>query len=310
MNDLVFVTLSTFAEYDQAPLERLKESGYPYRINGSGKRMTPAEVIEMAGECAGLIAGVEPYSGETLAQLPHLKCISRVGVGIDSIDQEACEKRGIAILNTPDEPSIAVAELTAGCILSLLRRLHTLTDLTRSRQWKRIPGNLLQGKCVGIIGLGRIGRRVAKLLQAFGARIAAYDPVQDPPWAEENGVNYMTLETLLGISDVICLHASGGDGTFRMGNAELSTMKQGSLLINMARGNMVDDVALAKALTSGKLGGAALDVYPQEPYTGPLCDCKEIVLTPHEATLTIETRVAMEDHAVENLIAYLNDKQS
>ena len=310
MNDLVFVTLSTFSEYDQAPLERLKESGYPYRINGSGKRMTPAEVIEMAGDCTGLIAGVEPYSEETLSQLPHLKCISRVGVGIDSIDQEACEKRRIAILNTPDEPAIAVAELTTGCILSLLRRLHTLTDFTRSRQWKRIPGNLLQGKRVGIIGLGRIGRRVAKLLQAFGAWIVAYDPVQDLHWARENGVVYVTLETLLGTADVICLHASGGDGTFRMGDVELGMMKKGSLLINMARGNMVDDVALAQALMGGTLAGAALDVYPEEPYSGPLCDCQEIILTPHEATLTIETRVAMEEHAVENLIAYLNKNQS
>lgn len=308
MNDLVFVTLSTFAEYAKTPVERLKKSGYPYRINQSGKRMTPVEVIELAGDCTGLVAGVEPYSEKTLDQLPYLKCISRVGVGTDSIDHEACRKRGIAILNTPDEPAIAVAELTLGCILSLLRKLNTLTDLTKARQWKRVPGNLLQGKRIGIIGLGRIGKRVASLVKAFGARIVAYDPVQDEQWAQENGTVYVALERLLGTADVVCLHASGGDGTFRMGNSELGIMKQGALLINMARGNMVDDVALAEALKSGKIAGAALDVYPEEPYKGPLCDCEQVVLTPHEATLTIETRVAMEDHAVENLVTYLNDK--
>ena len=308
MKDLVFVTLSTFAEYAQTPIELLIKGGYPYRVNPSGKRMAPAEVIAAAGDCTGLIAGVELYSEATLDQLPYLKCISRVGVGIDSIDQEACRKRGIAILNTPDEPAIAVAELTIGCILSLLRKLNTLTDFAKSRQWKRIPGNLLKGKLVGIIGLGRIGRRVAVLLQAFGVRIVAYDPVQDDRWAQENGVVYITQERLLQSADVVCLHASGGDGTLRIGHAELNIMKQGALLINMARGNMVDDVELAQALMSGRIGGAALDVFPEEPYTGPLCDCQQIIMTPHEATLTIETRIAMENRAVKNLINYLNDK--
>lgn len=310
MNDLIFVTLSTFSEYAQTPIERLKKSGYPYRVNPSGKRLSPTEVIEMAGDCTGLIAGVEPYSEKTLDQLPYLKCISRVGVGIDSIDQAACRKRGIAILNTPDEPAIAVAELTIGCILALLRKLNTLTELTKSRQWKRIPGNLLQGKLVGIIGLGRIGRRVTVLLQAFGVEIVAYDPVQDDQWAQENGAAYVTLERLLRSADIVCLHASGGDGTLRIGKSELDIMKQGAFLINMARGNMVDDVELAQALMSDRIGGAALDVYPEEPYTGPLCDCQQVILTPHEATLTIETRVGMENRAVESLINYLNNKRN
>lgn len=309
MNDLIFVTLSTFAEYAQTPLERLKQSGYSYRINESGKRMTPAEVIAKAGEATGLVAGVEPYSQETLARLPHLKCISRVGVGTDSIDHDACRELGIAILNTPDEPAIAVAELTVGGILSLLRRLNTLTELTKARQWKRVAGNLLQGKCVGIVGMGRIGKRVTALLKPFGVQIVAYDPVRDVQWAADNGVAYITLDDLLRGSDIVCLHASGGDGTFKIGRPELAVMKQGALLINMARGNMLDDGALAEALKSGQIGGAALDVYPEEPYKGPLCDCEQVVLTPHEATLTIETRVAMEDHAVENLVDYLNERK-
>lgn len=308
MNDLIFVTLSTFAEYAQMPMERLKQSGYPYRINDSGKRMSPAEVIEQAGDVTGLIAGVEPYSEDTLARLPKLKCISRVGVGTDSIDHEACREREIGILNTPDEPAIAVAELTLGGILSLLRRLNTLTALTRARQWKRVPGNLLHGKCVGIVGLGRIGKRVTALLKPFGVQIVAYDPVRNVQWAADNGVAYITLDELLRGSDIVCLHASGGDGAFIIGRPELAVMKQGSLLINMARGSMVDDGALAEALKSGQIGGAALDVYPEEPYKGPLCDCEQVVLTPHEATLTIETRVAMEDHAVENLVDYLNER--
>jgi D-3-phosphoglycerate dehydrogenase len=272
--------------------------------------MTPAEVVEEAGDCTGIIAGVEPYSEETLNRLPHLRCISRAGVGTDSIDHSACRKRGIAVLNTPDEPAVAVAELTVGCILSLLRKLHALTDLTKSRQWKRIPGRLLQGKLVGIIGMGRIGKRVALLLKAFGARIVACDPVEDIPWGDKNDVANVALDDLLRKSDIVCLHASGGNGNLRIAKPELDIMKQGAILINMARGNMVDDVALAEALMSGKIAGAALDVYPEEPYTGPLCDCEQVILTPHEATLTVETRIAMEDRAVENLINYLNDKRN
>lgn len=305
MTKTIYVTLSTFAEYSLEPVELLKQSGLSYQMNTTGRRMTPDEVVQYAGDAEGLVAGVEPYSEETVAKLPSLKCISRVGVGTDSIDHEACKKRGIGILNTPEEPVIAVAELTVGCILSLLRRLPTLTHLTKSRQWKRVPGNLVMGKKVGIIGLGRIGRRVTMLLKCLGAHIIAFDPVKDLQWAKENQVNYVELDQLFKESDIVLIHASAGNNPFMIGQAELLQMKQGAFLVNMARGNMVDDAELAKSLNSGHIAGAAMDVYPQEPYSGPLCDCENVVLTPHEATLTVETRVAMEKKAVANLLNYL-----
>ena len=301
----ILVTLSTFAAYDPAPLNRLAQSGFRYAVNPSGKRMTPDEVIAAGAACLGLIAGVEPYKAETLDRLPRLKAISRVGVGIDSIDLEACRRREIAVLNTPDEPAIAVAELTLAMMLGLLRKLVELTALTRARRWQRIPGNLLAGKTVGIVGLGRIGRRVAGLVRAFGAVAVACDPVQDTVWTSANDVRYLPFEDLLRVSDIVTLHASGGENGLYIGTAEIAAMKSGALLINMARGGMVDDEALAEALASGHLGGAGLDVFAHEPYMGPLCDSERAILTPHEATLTKETRVAMEDHAVENLINFL-----
>ena len=164
----ILVTLSTFSEHSDEPLKLLQDSGFTFAINPYGRRMAPSEVLEMGRTSRGLVAGVEQYTAETLAQLPNLRCISRCGVGIDNIDLTEAERRGIAVLNTPDEPINAVAELTLAMILSLLRQLPKVDFLTHERKWQRVTGNLLEGKTVGIIGLGRIGRRVAELLQADG----------------------------------------------------------------------------------------------------------------------------------------------
>jgi D-3-phosphoglycerate dehydrogenase len=301
----ILVTLSTFGEYSDEPVRLLEASGLSFKINGSGKRMDPADVIREGGSCRGLVAGVEKYSADTLAQLPGLRCISRVGVGVDAIDLAEAKKRGVAVINTPDEPAQAVAELTLGMILGLLRRLPQLTTLTRDRAWKRMPGNLLAGKTVGLVGLGRIGRRVAGLVQAFSARVIAADPFPDQAWAKDHDVELASFDDLLERSDIVSLHASAGSTKVFIGPAQIDRMKPGAFLINMARGDMVDDNALAQALASGRLAGAGLDVFPQEPYTGPLCDQEAVILTPHEATLNHETRVQMEVKATQGLIRFL-----
>jgi len=305
-NEDILVTLSTFGAESDVPENLLVESGLTYRINPSGKRMEPHEVVEFGRNCRGLVAGVEPYTAETMDQMPNLSCISRVGVGIDSIDLVAAEKRGIAILNTPDEPVIAVAELTLTMILALLRRLPRVNSLTRCRKWQRVTGSLLMGKTVGLIGLGRIGRRVADLLQAFGAQVIGMDPYPDEAWAQRQGILLRDLPGLLREADIVSIHAStSSEHPFKLGAKELSQMKEGSWVVNLSRGDMVDDVALKEALDAGHLAGAGLDVFPEEPYRGCLCDSERVILTPHQATLTKETREAMETHAVRNLVDYL-----
>lgn len=308
-NDVdILVTLSTFSADSEYPLHLLKESGFTFRTNDSGRRMEPGEVVEMGRNCRGLVSGVEKYTAETLAQFPNLQCISRCGVGMDNIDLVEAERRKVVVLNTPDEPVIAVAELTLAMMLGLLRQLPRVDLLTRSRKWQRVTCNLLAGKTVGIIGLGRIGKRVAELVQAFGAIVVGAEPYPDPIWVSKHDVELMDLQKLLVRADVVSIHVSpSSDRRFCLGTEEFTLMKQGAWLINMARGDMVDEIALKDALDSGRLSGAGLDVYTREPYHGPLCDNDRVILSPHQATLTVESRVAMETRAVGNAVQYLRD---
>jgi len=302
----ILVTLSTFSAESDTPLKLLEKSGFEFRTNPYGRRMKPSEAVEFGRSCRGLIAGVEEYSADSLAQLPNLRCISRCGSGIGNIALEEAKRRGIAILNTPDEPTVAVAELTLGIILALLRQLPAVNSLTRQRKWQRVAGRLLEGKIVGIVGLGRIGRRVAELVRAFGAAVIAVDPRLDNDWVRAQDVELLDLSTLLARADIVSIHAAQSrEQPLHLGAAEFALMKPGAWLVNMARGDMVDDVALAEALASERLSGAGLDVFPQEPYTGVLCDSDRVILSPHQATLTVETRVAMEIRAVENVVRYL-----
>ena len=306
MSDRIFVTLSTFSEYDPAPRLRLEESGVPFSVNPSGKRITTSELVAQAADATVTIAGVEPYDASVLAQLSRLRCISRCGAGTDSVDLEEARRRGIAVLNTPDVPTEAVAELAVAMILSLARNLRQQANLMGRREWKRIEGHLIAGRCVGLVGLGRIGQRVVELLQPFGAVIPRSDPAANAAWAAARGVTLVALDELLATSDVVSLHAArSGTHPLRLGSGELARMKAGAVLVNLARGGMVDESALHEALTSGHLAGAGMDVDSEEPYRGPLCDLENVVLTPHDATLTVETRVAMELECVDKAIRFV-----
>lgn len=302
----ILVTLSTFGAYSDEPVRLLDESALCWRANPYGRRMQPEEVVESGADSLGLVAGVEPYTAETLDRLPRLRCISRCGVGMEGIDLEAARARGVAVLNTPDAPTVAVAEYALALILALLRRLVEVDSRTKDRSWRRVDGRLLAGKTVGVIGLGRVGRRVAELLLAFDARVLAADPRADAAWAGSRGVEVVELGELLETADIVTIHASHLDRQpLRLGREELGRMKPGGWLVNLARGQMVDEEALLEALDSGRLQGAALDVYSEEPYRGPLCDHERVILSPHQATLTLESRAAMETAAVMNLLAHL-----
>jgi len=299
----IYVTLSTFGESSSEPIWLLEQSGLKFGINQTGKRPSAQEVLQNCCEAKVLIAGVEEYGVGDLSHFKRLKCISRCGVGTDNIDKVAAEKLGIKILNTPDEPVQAVAEHTLCLMLSLLRRLSELDRDTHAGKWKRHTGNLLQGKTVGLIGYGRIGKRTGELVRAFGASLL----VMDPNFAPTEGIERaMELKILLARSDIVSLHCSLG--AIRLGVRELASMRKGAWLINTARGDLVDEGALGETLNCGHLAGAALDVFSEEPYRGNLLGNSRVILTPHQATLTKETRSAMEVKAVENAVDFL--KQS
>ena len=309
VSNKIFVALATYAEYGDAPLKLLKESGFPYILNTLGKRLSRDEIIDLGRDSEGVIAGVEPYDDYVLDRLPYLRCISRCGIGIDNISVETARKKGIKIFNTPDVVIQPVAELTIAMIFDLLRKLSFHTMLLKSKTWKKSGGHLLAGKKVGVLGLGRIGKKVAEILLKLDAEVYGTDIVPDGRWAEKTGIKIVPLDELLRLSDIITVHVSINKNNGPIfGEKEISAMKKGSFLINTARGQVVDESALYNALKKKHLEGAALDVFPEEPYLGKLCELENIVMTPHIATLTEESRAQMEIEATLNIINYFKSE--
>ena len=303
MKDKVFVALSTFAEYGEEPLKLLDQSGINYSLNELGRRLVREEIVDLGKGATGIIAGVEPYDAPVLELLPELKCISRCGVGIDNIDLDLAKEKGVAIRNTPDVVIRPVVELTIAMMFDLMRKLSLHTGRLWKKEWRKSAGNLLAGKTVGILGLGRIGRSVSETLLKLDAQVIGTDIHPDVGWAKNCGVRIVPLDELLATSDILSLHLSVvPENRFILGSEEIASMKKGAWLVNVSRGNLLDDSALFEALASDKLEGAAMDVFPEEPYSGPLCNLDNVVMTPHVATLTKESRVQMELEATENLL--------
>ena len=300
MNALVIST-SSFDIDNNPPIQHLLQQGMQIITNPHRRKLTEDEIIELlSGGAIGLIAGIEPLTERVFQSAKNLKVISRCGAGLDSVDLVAARNHGITVLNTPEAPAQAVAELTMGFILSLLRQISQIDQSVRQGEWPRTQGRLLAAQTVGIIGLGHIGRRVVRLCQAFEANVIVHDPYANQV---PTGVALMPLEQLLATADIITLHLPYAPDTHHLLNARaFATMKPEAIVINAARGGLVDENALAEALQTGKLSAAALDVFEQEPYHGPLIECSNIILTSHVGSLARESRQRMEVEAAENLL--------
>ncbi len=293
----IAISTTSFARYDSCPLSLCTEKGYEVILNPHGRKVRPDELIELAKDAVGLIAGTESITEEVLVKLPSLKVISRCGAGIDNIDRDATKRFGVIILNTPDGPTLAVAELTVGLILSLLRKIYQIDTAIRNNKWEKLMGNLLCGKKVGIKGFGRVGKKVAELLSPFGCELAYSDPFVEDGLL---GLCRLSLEDLLGWADIISIHASTKEKI--IGGREFKLMKKGAWLINTARGGIVDETVLYAYLKKGYLSGAALDVFEEEPYTGPLKELDNVILTSHVGSYAKEARIEMEIKSVRNLL--------
>lgn len=303
MANKVLTSPSSMGQCGSEPFDLLRENGYEVINNPYGRKLTEDEVIELAKDCVGIVAGVEPLTPRVMDALPNLKCISRVGVGMDNVDLEYAKQKGIIVVNTPDGPTRGVAELTLAMTLSLLRRIPQADAALHQRKWKKQIGNLFLDKKVGIIGLGRIGKSVAELFRGLKNPVIGYDPFANEAWAKENGVELATFDEVLKQADILTLHVPGNkDKSPVIGEAEIAMMKDGAFLINIARGGVVDETALYDALKDGKLAGAAIDVYTKEPYDGPLCDLDNIIMTPHLGSYAKEGKLQMEIDAVKNFI--------
>lgn len=306
MTQKILTSPSSMGEVGPQPFDILKENGFEIINNPYGRKLTEDEVIELAQGCVGIVAGVEPLTPRVMDALPDLKCISRVGVGMDNVDIEYAKQKGIMVVNTPDGPTRGVAELTLGMTLSLLRRIPQADAAIKNKQWKKQIGNLIYEKQVGVIGLGRIGKMVAGLFRGIGNPVIGFDLYPDEQWATENSVNLNSFENVLKMADIITLHIPGNkDKSPVIGRKELSMMKKGAFIINISRGGVVDEEALYDALKNGHLAGAAIDVFTKEPYNGSLCDLDNVVLTPHLGSYAREGKLQMEIDAVLNLINVL-----
>ncbi len=306
----VLITTSGFAVERSTALATLRDAGVEVVVNPMGRRLTEAEARNLMAEIdpVGLIAGLEPITPSVLAAAASLRVVSRCGAGVDNVDLEAARARRIQVRNTPEAPGAAVAELTMGLMLAVLRRICEGDREVRAGRWPSVPGAHLGARTVGLIGFGRIGRRVATLLAPFGCEILASDPAMDADAARDLGVAVHSLGDLNDRADVVSLHMPLTSDTRHLVDAAfIGRLPAGAAVINTARGGLVDEPALLAALDAGHVAGAALDVFEEEPYRGPLSGHPAVVLSPHAGSRAREVRGAMEAEAADNLLQALRD---
>jgi D-3-phosphoglycerate dehydrogenase len=300
----ILISTSSFNLDNFSELSVIRSSGIEVKLNPFKTRLTEDQVIELLGaESVGLIAGLESLNSRVLRSATALKVIARVGTGLDSVDLGEAAKLGIKVLNTPDAPTSAVAELTLGHILGLLRNIAKSDRQIRDNKWQGQMGTLLETKTVGVVGFGRIGQRVAKLVASFGAKVIVSDPYTDTTEYEN-----CALDELCQLVDVLTLHLPYVEKTHNLiGSRQFQLMKKGSFVINVSRGGLIDEIALLQALESEHIAGAALDCFEQEPYFGPLSKLKNVQMTAHMGTYARETRDQMEREASLLLVKALRE---
>ena len=306
----VLVTTVPFADRNRLPMELLQAAGIECSINPLGRRLKEEELGEMVGDVDVLIAGTEPITDRVMQRAGRLKFISRVGIGLDSVDLLSAQRRGIKVSYTPDAPAPAVAELTMGLILSLLRSIHVANLQMHAGKWNRYLGRRIAEVTVGIIGTGRVGARVLRRISAFGTpRVLANDISPNTKLVPELKLEWVDKETIYRNADVISLHVPMTVQTKNMIRREqLLQMKADALLVNTSRGGIINEKDLAEALQSGHLGGAAIDVFEHEPYSGQLLGIERCLLTAHMGSMSVDCRERMEIEATEEVVRFVQGK--
>ena len=289
-------------------LERLKPYGdvvlYTDRPQTSEEKILRAEKADILINSRGMVK----WTAEVLRCLPKLKLISLCSIGTDMIALDAAKKKGIVVCNQPGRTAPVVAEHSFGLMFALAKRTAFMTAAIKAGKWLRMDNVYLQGKTLGVIGTGHIGAEMARLAKAIGMNVIAWTYNPSDEREKQLGIQYVTLQDLLRMSDVISLHVKLTDDSYHLiGERELELMKPNALLINVARGPVIDTDALVHALNNGHLNGAAIDVYDQEPppTNHSLLKCEHVILTPHCADMTPEGVDLLNEGAVDNIIAFL-----
>lgn len=302
----VLITPRSFGQNSDAPWKALEENGFDIVRNPFERIMTEEEMAEIIGEFDAVILGVDPMTKAVLEKADNLKVISRYGVGLDNIDLEYAKERNIAVYRTVGANANAVADYAFGLMLDITRKIAFIDRECRKGNWKKIKTAEMWHKTIGILGLGAIGKGVAKRASGFEMRILAYDPFPDKEFAEKYNIEFVDLKTILQEADFFSLHLPLTEETRNLISFdEFKLMKKNAIIVNTARGAIIDENALYQALETNQIMGAGVDVFEQEPPSNlDFMKLENIIIGSHCAASSIEAIDNMSSIAVENLANY------
>lgn len=307
----ILVTATSLTpDHPNPALEQLNRFADQVVFNPHRRPLLEDELIPLLEGCEGYIAGLDFVTKKVIDESAALRVISRYGAGVDRVALEAAKAKSIVVCNTPGVNAQAVADLTLALLLAVVRRVPFLDRNTREGRWPRSTGIELYGKTIGILGLGAIGKSVAKRAAGFSMKIMAYDPYLNEAYAKKEGIIPGDFDAVVKAADFLCLHLPLTPQTRHIISRDvMETMKPGAIIVNTARGGLIDEQAAYELLQSGHLGGLGIDVYEAEPPTGsPLFTLDNVVATPHTASHTIEATAAMASLSVQNLIDVLSGR--
>lgn len=305
----VLITPRSYGKNDPSVFEELKAAGFEYVTNPVGRILTEDEMIEYIKGCDAVILGVDPMSARVIESADKLKVISRYGVGLDNVDMNAAQAKGVSVYRTAGANSNAVADYAFGLMLDITRKISFIDRQCRRGNWQKIKTNEIYGKTIGILGLGAIGKGVAKRASGFDMKILAYDPFEDKEFADKYNVKYTDLETIYKNADFISLHLPLVEETKHLiSDKEFEMMKGNAVIVNTARGAIIDEKALYYALAENKIMGAGIDVFDHEPpQHGAFIELDNVVIGSHCAASSIEAIDNMTRLSTDNLLSFFNN---
>jgi len=304
----ILVTPRSFGKTDAYAFQMLEDTGLEVVRNDTGGILTEAQLADMIADCDGVILGVDPLTSNVLANAPKLKAIAKYGVGVDNIDMAACEARGIKVSRTVGANANAVADYAFALMLAVARKIIPIDAACRKADWSKTAAIDVYGKTLGLIGLGAIGKGVVARAKGFGMKVLAHDLFWDEEYAKEAGIHKADPSQIYKEADFISIHAPLTEQTRHMiGVPEIETMKPTAVIINTARGGIVDEDALLSALQTGRIYGAGIDAFEQEPPTNQAWYALDnVVIGSHCAASTVGATEQMGRMAASNLIRDLN----
>ena len=291
-------------------LELLRSFSQDLIFNPMERPLTEDELIPLLSGCNGLIAGVDFITRKVIENAPTLKVISRYGVGVDRVDLVAAKEKNIVVCNTPGANANAAADLTFALLLCLARKIHLLNQKTKEGEWPRSSGFELYGKTIGIIGLGAVGKAVAKRASGFSMKVMAFDPAVDLDYVTKNNIIAADFLDIIEKADIVTLHVPLNNETRNIISKEImGKMKEGAVILNTSRGGLIDENAAYELLKTGRLAGLGLDTFEKEPPgNSKLFSLDNVVVTPHTGAHTNEAVSAMAEMSVKNLMDVLSGK--